>query len=60
MVDDENPAARAVEFRKRAAGIRAMVREFATAEVREGLLKIADDWDRLAEAAEREAKRAPP
>ncbi len=59
MVDDENPAARAVEFRKRATAIRAMVKGFETAEAREGLLRIADDWDRLAEAAEREAKRAP-
>lgn len=58
MVDEGNPEARAAEFRKRAADIRAMVKDFSTAEAREGLLKIADDWDRLAEAAERDFKRS--
>ena len=57
MSEEENPASKAAEFRKRAADIRAMVKDFSTAEAREGLLRIADDWDRLAEAAERDAKR---
>lgn len=59
MAEAENPESRAMEFRKRAADIRAMVKDFTTAEAREGLLKIADDWDRLAEAAERDARRSP-
>lgn len=59
MSEEENPASRATEFRKRAADIRAMVKDFFTIEAREGLLKIADDWERLAEGAERDAKRNP-
>lgn len=59
MVEDGNPENRAAEFRKRAADIRAKVKGFSTPEAREGLLKIAEDWDRLAESAERDAKRGP-
>ena len=57
MSDQENPASKAVEFRRRAADIRAMVKDFLTPEVREGLLKIAEDWERLAQGAERDAAR---
>ena len=57
MSQAEDPDNRAAEFRKRAAGIRAMVKDFSTAEARDGLLRIAADWERLADLAEREAKR---
>ena len=60
ILEDPPPEQRAAAFRKRAADIRAMVATFTTAEAREGLLKIAADWDHLAETAEREAKRSPP
>ncbi len=58
MSEDHNPEKKAAEFRKRAEDIRAMVTNFTTAEAREGLLRIAADWDRLAETAAREAKRS--
>jgi hypothetical protein len=60
MPEDLSPERRAAAFRKRAADIRATVTNFTTAEAREGLLKIAADWDHLAETAEREAKRSQP
>jgi hypothetical protein len=60
MSEDQTPEQRAAAFRKRAADIRAMVANFTTVEAREGLLKIAADWDHLAETAEREAKRSQP
>jgi hypothetical protein len=59
MSQTETPNDRAAEFRRRAANIRAMVKDFTTAEARDGLLRIAADWDRLADLAEQEAKRAP-
>lgn len=59
MSQTETPEARAAEFRKRAANIRAMVKDFTTLEARDGLLRIASDWERLAELAEQEAKRFP-
>lgn len=58
MPEQEDPASKAAEFRKRAVDIRALVKGFSTPEAREGLLKIADDWDRLADAAARDAKRS--
>ncbi len=58
MSQTETPNDKAAEFRRRAANIRAMVKDFTTTEAREGLLRIAADWGRLAELAEQEAKRS--
>jgi hypothetical protein len=56
MSEDQSPEKRAADFRRRATEIRAMVKDFITAEAREGLLRIATDWERLADTAEREPK----
>lgn len=55
-----SPAEEASHYRRRANELRALAADFAHAESRAALLRIAADYDRLAEGAEREnAKRNP-
>jgi hypothetical protein len=48
-----NPDGRAAQWRKRAEELRAIAEEFNHAEARGDMLKLADQWEGMAEREER-------